>query len=249
MKKIRFDILFLVVAVICFGIYGVISYNNARLARNADEVRARIQETYLPAKTAEDTLAYVSPYQSIFDSNEDCIAWLNIPDTNIDYPVMQTPGDEEYYLYRNFFGEDDKNGTLFLDTDCSLAQERSNLLIHGHHMKSGAMFGNLEKYADADFGKEHSKMYLYTHDEMRVYEVLSVFLAKVYKGKTDKFRYYAYFSFDEQDKFDEYYKHIKKMSLYDTNVVAEYGDEVITLSTCAYHTKNGRFVVVGKRVE
>lgn len=249
MKKIRFDILFLAAAVICFGIYGVISYSNAKLAKSAVQVRARIQNTYSPAGTTSDEPSYTSPYQSIFDSNEDCIAWLNIPDTNIDYPVMQTPDDEEYYLYRNFFGEDDKNGTLFLDTDCSLSQERSNLIIHGHHMKSGAMFGSLEKYADADFGREHSKIYLYTEDELRVYEVLSVFQAKVYKGKTDKFRYYAYFSFDAQEKFDEYYNHIKEMSLYDTNVTAEYGDEMLTLSTCAYHTKNGRFVVVGKRVE
>ena len=249
MKKFRLDILFLAIAVICFGIYGVISYNNARLAKNADEVRTRRQETYSPVEAATDMPAYVSPYQSIFDSNEDCIAWLNIPDTNIDYPVMQTPDDEEYYLYRNFFGEDDKNGTLFMDTDCSLVQERNNLIIHGHHMKSGAMFGSLEKYADADFGRAHSKIYLYTQDEVRAYEVLSVFQARVYKGKTDKFRYYAYFSFDTQEKFDVYYNNIKKMSLYDTNVTAAYGDEIITLSTCAYHTKNGRFAVVGKRVE
>lgn len=249
MKKIRFDIIFFAIAVICFGIYGMISYSNAKLARNADEVRARIQQTYVPAGAAAKMPTYVSPYQSIFDSNEDCIAWLNIPDTNIDYPVMQTPDDEEYYLYRNFFGEDDKNGTLFMDTDCSLAQERSNLIIHGHHMKSGAMFGSLEKYADAEFGNAHSKIYLYTKDEVRVYEVLSVFQAKVYKGKTDKFRYYAYFSFDSPEQFDEYYSNIKKMSLYDTKVTAEYGDEIITLSTCAYHTKNGRFAIVGKRVE
>lgn len=249
MKKLRLDILFLAIAVICFGIYGVISYSNARLAKNAAEVRARIQNTYSPTKTATEESSYISPYQSIFDSNEDCIAWLNIPDTNIDYPVMQTLDDEEYYLYRNFFGEDDKNGTLFMDTDCSLAQERSNLIIHGHHMKSGAMFGSLEKYADDGFGSEHSKIYLYTPDEVRVYEVLSVFQARVYKGKTDKFRYYAYFSFDTQEKFEAYYDNIKKMSLYDTKVTAEYGDEFITLSTCAYHTKNGRFAVVGKRVE
>lgn len=249
MKKLRLDILFLAIAVICFGIYGVISYSNARLAKSAAEVRARIQNTYSSVETATEESSYISPYQSIFDSNEDCIAWLNIPDTSIDYPVMQTPDDEEYYLYRNFFGEDDKNGTLFMDTDCSLAQERSNLIIHGHHMKSGAMFGSLEKYADADFGSEHSKIYLYTPEEVRVYEVLSAFQARVYKGKTDKFRYYAYFGFDTQEKFEAYYDNIKKMSLYDTKVTAEYGDEFITLSTCSYHTKNGRFAVVGKRVE
>lgn len=249
MKKFRFDLLFLVIAVVCFGIYGVISCHNAVLARQAEAVRARIQEECPPVVAGTDTPACQSPYETVFASNEDCIAWLNIPDTNIDYPVMQTMEDEEYYLYRNFFGEDDKNGTLFMDTDCSLKQERSNLIIHGHHMKSGAMFGSLEQYADADFGKAHSQIYLYTKDEVRVYEVLAAFGAKVYKGKTDKFRYYAYFSFDTQEQFGEYYDNIKRLSLYDTGVTAQFGDEILTLSTCAYHTKNGRFAVVAKRVE
>lgn len=249
MKKIRLDLLFLAIAVVCFGIYGAMSYHNAALAKKAEAVRVRIQEAYAPVETDMQDSSYHSPYAEIFASNEDCIAWLNIPDTNIDYPVMQTMEDEEYYLYRNFFGEDDKNGTLFMDTDCDLSQERSNLLIHGHHMKSGAMFGSLERYADADFGKEHSKIYLYTQNEVRVYEVLAAFGAKVYKGKTSKFRYYAYFNFDTQEKFDEYYDNIKKMSLYDTGVTASFGDELITLSTCAYHSKNGRFAVVGKRIE
>lgn len=249
MKKIRFDLLFLAIAVVCFGIYGVISYHNAALAKQADAVRARIQETYAPDMTKTDAPVYQSPYAEIFTSNEDCIAWLNIPDTKIDYPVMQTMDDEEYYLYRNFFGEEDKNGTLFMDTDCDLKQERSNLIIHGHHMKSGAMFGSLEQYADADFGKAHSQIYLYTKDEVRVYEVLAAFRAKVYKGKTDKFRYYAYFSFDTQEQFEEYYDNIKRISFYDTGVTAQFGDEILTLSTCAYHTRNGRFAVVAKRIE
>lgn len=249
MKKFRFDLLFLAIAVVCFGIYGAISYHNAALAKQAGAVRARIQEEYAPVRTAQEESVYQSPYAAVFASNEDCIAWLNIPDTNIDYPVMQTMDDEEYYLYRNFFGEDDKNGTLFMDTDCDLGKERSNLIIHGHHMKSGAMFGSLEKYADADFCKAHSKIYLYTKDEVRTYEVLAAFQAKVYKNKTDKFRYYAYFGFDTAEQFDEYYDNIKRLSLYDSGVTAQFGDEILTLSTCAYHTKNGRFAVAAKRVE
>lgn len=246
MKKFRFDILFLTVAAICFGVYGIITWQNAALAKNADEVRERMQAVLSSAEETADTPAYVSPYQNVFASNEDCIAWLQVPDTDIDYPVMLTPEDEGYYLYRNFFGEADKNGTLFLDTDCDLTRERGNLIIHGHHMKSGAMFGTLDQYADADYAKEHSQIYLYTPDEVRVYEVIAAFNAKVYKGKTDQFRYYAYFGFDEPKTFDVYYENIKKISMYDTGVTAEYGDAFITLSTCAYHTKNGRFAVVGK---
>ena len=249
-RQIRWDLVLVIVAVICFGAFGVISYRNMQLERNASEVREKIAEIRdSDVGEKEQERKYSTPYDSLFEMNDDMAAWLLIPGTDIDYPVMQTPNDEEYYLYRDFFGNKDKNGTLFIDTDCSLDDERANILIHGHHMKSGAMFGNLTEYEDEAYEKEHSKIYLHTRDEMRVYEVLAVFHAKVYQSRTDKFLYYNYPKFDTKERFDEYYQNIKKMSLYDTGVTAEFGDELITLSTCAYHTKNGRFAVVAKRVQ
>lgn len=249
-KQIRWDLLLVVVAVICFGIFGVISYRNMQLEKNANEVRKKIadlKESVVVADDQEDR--YKTPYDNLFKMNDDMAAWLLLPGTNIDYPVMQTPEDESYYLYRDFFGNDDKNGTLFIDTDCNLDDERANILIHGHHMKSGAMFGNLAEYADEAYGKEHSEIYLYMRDDLRVYEVMAVFHAKVYQSSTDRFLYYNYPKFDTRESFEEYYQNIKKMSLYDTGVTAEFGDEFITLSTCAYHTKDGRFAVVAKRVQ
>jgi sortase B len=198
-------------------------------------------------KKVDKTEKYVSPYEKIFNSNVDMCAWLYIPDTNIDYPVMQTLDDEEYYLYRDFYGNDDKNGTLFVDTDCSLDDENANIIIHGHHMKSGEMFGSLEKYLDEEYGQAHSTIYLYTRDEVREYEVISVFTSKVYNEDTDQFLYYNYFRFDNEETFDEYYSNIKKMSVYDTGVEAEYGDEFLTLSTCSYHTKDGRLAVIARK--
>ena len=249
-KQVRWDLLLIIVAAICFGIFGVISYSNMRLEKNAIEVRGKIADIKdSSVVTGIQENKYSSPYDNLFKMNDDMIAWLLIPGTDIDYPVMQTPEDEAYYLYRDFFGNDDKNGTLFMDTDCSINDERANILIHGHHMKSGAMFGNLTEYEDETYAKDHSRIYLYTRDEMRVYEVMAVFHAKVYQSRTDKFLYYNYPKFETRESFEEYYQNIKKMSLYDTGVTAEFGDEFITLSTCAYHTKNGRFAVVAKRIQ
>jgi sortase B len=255
MKKIRWDIILILIAVICFSIYGVISYKNYTLKHKAEEVREELEniineDTVLVESDKNDDGGqnYVSPYENLFKEYPDMSAWLYIPDTNVNYPVMYTPDDEEYYLYRDFFGNDDKNGTLFIDTDCSLDDERANIIIHGHHMKSGAMFGSLEKYLDEEYEKEHSYVYLYTRNELRKYEILSVFESQVYDADSDNFKYYEYFKFDNKDRFEEYYKNIKALSVYDTGVEAEFGDEFLTLSTCSYHTAKGRLAVIARRI-
>ena len=193
--------------------------------------------------------AVPNPYGDIFASNEDIAAWLVIPDTTIDYPVMWTPEDENYYLYRDAEGNDDKNGSLILDTDSCLNPLTTNLIIHGHNMRSGAMFGNLTDYESQDYCENHRQIILYTEECRRNYEVIAVFRSQVYKKKDTVFKYYKFFQANTQEEFDDFYQNIKELSLYDTGVTAEFGDHFITLSTCVYHVEQGRFVVVAKEVE
>ena len=189
-----------------------------------------------------------NPYAEYFLQNEDMAAWLQIDGMNIDYPVMWTPGDEEYYLYRGFDGRSDSNGCLILDTDSSLDPLTTNLIIHGHHMRSGAMFGKLMDYKDPEFAKEHDTVLIYTENGLRTYEVLAAFYSQVYKKSDDVFKYYKFFQADTQEEFDDFYNNIMELSLYDTGITAEFGDHFLTLSTCAYHVEYGRFVVVAKEV-
>lgn len=189
-----------------------------------------------------------NPYRDSFLANKDMAAWLLVPDTGIDYPVMWTPRDENYYLKRGFDGRDNQNGCLILDTDSSLEPLTTNLIIHGHNMRSGAMFGNLTKYEEEAYCQEHSQMYLYTPECQRCYEVIAVFRSQVFKKNDDVFKFYQFFQADTQEEFDDFYQNIKEMSIYDTGVTAEFGDCFLTLSTCAYHVEQGRFVVVAKEV-
>lgn len=191
----------------------------------------------------------VNPYREAFLSNEDMRAWIQIPGTAIDYPVMWTPEDEEYYLYRDFDGSDNKNGCLILDTDSCVDPLTTNLIIHGHNMKSGAMFGRLTDYQEESFYQNHKEIILYTEECQRNYEVIAVFRSQVFRKSDDVFKFYKFFQADTQEEFDDFYNNIKEMSLYDTGVTAEFGDHFITLSTCVYHVENGRFVVVAKEVE
>lgn len=200
-------------------------------------------------------------YRELYSWNTDMVGWLCIGGTSIDYPVMQTPEDENYYLYRDFYKEKDSNGCLIMDTDSTVGsgtaaceykdgtKPSTNLIIHGHTMKSGAMFGNLKLYADEMYGMEHSVICFDSLYEKREYELLAVFYSQVYYKSDDVFKYYNFFQADTQEEFDYWYENIKKMSLYDTGVNAELGDEFITLSCCSYHTEDGRFVVVGRRVK
>lgn len=190
-----------------------------------------------------------NPYRESFLANEDMIAWLKIDGTVIDYPVMWTPRDETYYLERSFDGRPDQNGCLLLDTDSSLNPLTTNLIIHGHNMKSGAMFGSLLKYSEEAYCREHSQISLYAEDREHRYEVIAVFRSQVYKKTDEVFKFYKFFQADTQEEFDDFYQNIKALSLYETGVTAAFGDHFITLSTCAYHVTNGRFVVVAKELE
>lgn len=200
-------------------------------------------------------------YEALWQQNEDFIGWLRIEDTIIDYPVMQCTEDENYYLARDFYKEENKNGCLILDNDSNagigtIEQQytngvlpSTNLIIHGHTMKSGQMFGGLKLYRDEEYGLAHNRICFDSLYEKREYELIAVFYSQVYYQSEDVFKYYKFFQADTQEEFEDWYKNIKEMSLYDTGITAEYGDEFITLSCCAYHVEDGRFVVVGKRTK
>lgn len=209
--------------------------------------------TEAPTPTPEPTPTPIplveNPYKEYFLANEDMAGWLQIPDTNIDYPIMWTPENEEFYLRKGFDGEYDKAGCLILDTDSQVEPATTNLIIHGHNMKAGTMFGKLEKYKEEEYGASHSTILLYTPESLRTYEVVAVFRSQVYRKSDTVFKFYKFFQADSEEEFLDFYNNIKELSLYDTGVTAEYGDRFITLSTCSYHVDNGRFVVVAKEVE
>ena len=244
--------------------------NKMNELRNKAEFRETVSPTLQPAtspspepaRTAEPTstpdpttspeqtpVLVENPYLDSFLENADMAAWLQIPDTIIDYPVMWTPEDEEYYLRRGFDGRNNQNGCLILDTDSCLEPLTTNLIIHGHNMRVGTMFGTLDNYEDVDFYQDHKNIILYTKQCQRNYEVIAVFRSQVYKKTDNVFKFYKFFQADTEEEFNDFYDNIKAMSLYDTGVTAEFGDCFLTLSTCSYHVDYGRFVVVAKEVE
>lgn len=187
-------------------------------------------------------------YKDLYAENQDMTGWLSIDGTMIDYPVMQCD-DNEYYLHHDFYGKEDKYGCLFVKDIADVNTPGTNFIIYGHNMKDGSMFGDLDRYKDESFYQEHSLISFHTLYEERTYEIMSVFLSQVYDKDEDVFKYYEFYQADTENEFLGFYENVKKMSLYDTGVTAEYGDTFLTLSTCAYHVEDGRLVVVAKRIE
>ncbi len=246
-------------AVICFG-YFAAYYYRAEKADNDYGQLAELKNSDVLADTKEEPVVVrgheeeielpdvLDEYKTLYNKNRRLIGWLKIDDTIIDYPVMQT-SNNEYYLDHNFNQEKDSNGSIFMDASCKAYPRSQNLILYGHHMRSGKMFGDLEKYARESYYKEHSVIQFDTIYEKSVYQVMYVFRAKVLKENEIAFKYYQFIDANSGEEFNSYMKEMAGMSLYDTGITAEYGDELLTLSTCDHSQTDGRFVVVAKRVQ
>ena len=250
-----------------------------------DELRRRVQSVQLAQANADktdktetepvdDTIeeaadepeeipvpSILPEYAGLYEENSDLAGWLFIEDTVIDYPVMQTFDDPWYYLNKSFSKNNNANGSLFADPDCSIgegtkaydyldgAEPGTNIIIYGHRMNNGDMFGGLGKYLNKDYGLAHNIICFDSLYEHRKYELIAVFKSRIFYSDEDVFKYYQFTEAKTKEEFDASCRSIKELAVYDTGVEAEWGDEFITLSTCDYYTSNGRLVVVAKRVE
>ena len=196
----------------------------------------------------QDKPPILKKYETLYNKNKKLIGWLKIDGCGIDYPVMQT-SNNEYYLDHNYNQEYDKNGSLFLDKDCDAAFPNDNMIIYGHHMKSGKMFGNLNYYSKESFWEDNKEFTFDTIYETGTYAVMYVFRSKIYSEEEIVFKYYQFIDATSENEFNSNMEEMANMSLYDTGVTASYGDKLITLSTCDSSEADGRFVVVAKKIK
>lgn len=181
--------------------------------------------------------------------NPEVVGWLEIEGTNISYPVCQADNND-YYLTHSYKKEKVTGGSPFLDKDYDFTIPSSNLLIYGHRNKKGLIFEDLIKYQDEQFYKEHKLIRFTTATEDATYEVMSAFNSRVYyQDEENVFRYYYFINAENKSEYDEFVENCKKVSLYDTGVTAEYGDQLLTLSTCEYSQEDGRFAVVARKIK
>ena len=252
-----FSVILLIGSLSVIGWYFVKQHLNEE---NVEELKTLISEEkpktddkgdpYLDYYLIDDVVVQ-RKFKDIYLKNKDFIGWLSIDDTKVDYPVVFTPEDEQFYLRKDF----DKNysiaGTLFVGAGGDTYTPTERNIIYGHHMNDGTMFGGLVQYENEEYYKQHKYIEFDSLNRQGKYEVIAAFRTQVHTvevGSTyEGFDVYYNNCYNEDD-FKEYVKNCKELTPYETSDVS-YDEKLIVLSTCAYHTHNGRFVVIAKLVD
>ena len=203
-----------------------------------------------PAQPADPGERAILPqFVSLHERNEDMAGWLTMEAIGVDHPVMYTPEDQNYYSHAAFNHELNVGGALFLGVPWG--DETRHSIIYGHNLTDGSMFGQLKLYEDEAFGRAHPVITFYTLYEKREYTLVCAYIGQVYHADdTENFHYYAYPDLSDPEKFTEFVNGVMDLALYTLEPAPEYGDELLTLSTCEKATGSspGRFVLLAKRI-
>ena len=193
------------------------------------------------------TKEMIPEYLDLYKLNKNLIGWIKIADTIVDYPVLQTI-DNEFYLTHDFKQDYNRGGSIFLDKRCDFSKPSTNLILYGHNLKSEKMFGTLKYYKSEDYYKEHSVIGFDTLYEKGQYQIVFVFESDIYQEKDVVFKYYDFIDANSEHEFNSNIQEMDKISIYDTGYDVEYGDELLTLSTCDNNESTKRFVIVAKKI-
>lgn len=170
--------------------------------------------------------------------NSDCIGWITIDNTAVDYPVMHTPDRPQKYLRRNFYQQYSDSGVPFLDYRCTL--DSDNLIIYGHNMRNGTMFSALKDYLNDGHPASHPTILLETEDgahEFKIFAVVSV-------DKLDT--WYNFIHAETEDDFNDAIQRIIQNAYYTDGDIPEYGDRLLTLSTCYGSARSSRLIIIAR---
>lgn len=260
------------VSVILIGRYAIDSYRNGQSNNNIADLKESLQAavttkptekpttppvttvpdttagTTVPPTTAAPTEPQILPeYLPIYQKNTDMVGWIEVPGTKVNYPVMQTPGNKDYYLNRDFEHNWSAWGCIYAREACDINEPSDNVVLYGHHMADGSMFAQLEtRYKRQSFWEEHQYLTFDTLYEHHTYQIIACFRTSANVGQG--FPYHQFNDAASEEAFNAFIAEVKRLALYDTGLTAVYGDKLLTLSTCEYTLDNGRFVVVAKRI-
>lgn len=215
------------------------------------EKTTELQEV-VPVKETTEERQILQEYRQLYAENNDMYGRIKIEGTDIDYPVMFTPEDPNFYSDKNWQKEQcyhNVGTTIWMDGQTT--EESENTILYGHNSKSYQMFRSLMDYKDPQYYEEHKYIMFDTLYEKRTYEIISVSRAIVYyeeEPPQGEYLFYEHIELDSEEEFNAYIENAKQNAYYEIEATAEYGDKLITLSTCDYWTKNARLIIVAKRI-
>lgn len=197
-----------------------------------------------------DGVVVQKKFKEIYLKNKDFVGWIESTNSHIDYPVVYTPDDIDYYLRRNFDKEYNIAGTLLVGANTLVEKPSENVIIYGHNMNDKSMFHDILNYENANYYTSHKYIEFDTLTRKGKYEVIAAFRTEAHaeEEKYEGFNVYDKVNLSK-DEFNKFIADCIDKTPYATNSKdITYGDKLITLSTCAYHTENGRYVVIAKLI-
>ena len=220
--------------------------NRVKKAKNRDKRSDALPYT-LKEKVKLDEKKILPELKDIYKMNKDLVAWLSIDDTTIDYPVVQRPKDNEFYLHHDFFRKDNENGQIILDAKCDPYTPSYNLVVSGHHMRNRSMFGCMDDFKQQSYYEDHKFVTFDTLMRRGTYVIFAAFYSADYDEYEDGFRYNADLRY--KIDVDMWLDEVEENNIYDTDIPVAFGDEFLTLTTCDHSRRDdGRFVLICRRV-
>lgn len=186
-------------------------------------------------------------YLEFYEQNPDMVGWIKLEGTKLNYPVMQTPHEKDYYLKRNFEREYSDWGAIYAREECDVFRPSDNVTLYGHTMKDGSMFACLHEYTEKEVWERNNVIFFDTLYERHIYQIFAVFTTTASLG--EGFRYHQMEDAVDEAEFNEFIATCKDLALYETGITPAYGEKVICLSTCEYSQDNGRLVVAAVRID
>ena len=218
-----------------------------RLEESLAEAARQTETETEPPETEEETEAeteapYVSPidFAPLLATNPDTIGWIRVPDTKIDYPIVQSP-DNQYYLHKDFEGKDSVYGTIYLDADSKPDFSGWNNPIYGHHMKDGSMFKDVVKFKDQDFFENHRYFEIYPPERTIHLKTLGCYYSDS-NGIVRKT------SFKSQASFDKWVSERLAPCSF-AEVPEQPFDSMFVLVTCSYEKNDARTLLFAAEVD
>lgn len=263
MKNKRLRSLILIISIVllagilAFSVYQALAVyipqkrEQDRFSQLRDMVRSSSQESAPDGNGSENGSKEDEDHIDLYTItvyNDEAVGWLRVRDTQIDYPVMKSPDyDPEFYLHRDFDKSYSFSGCLFFGQNCD--PESDVFVIYGHNMNNGSMFGELDRYSYYDYASAHQDIIFDTLTEHRVYRVFASFQTQIYDEDDDVYKYYNSVGDFDEAGYQSIVSSIRSLSIIDIGNVPVYPSQIMLLSTCAYHTEEGRFVVAAYRVQ
>ena len=257
MKRVTNTTLFIII-VCCLSIIGYKFYNyfvDKKLNNEIQSFAPNISEVYLSdnseevdanSKNVNEALDNLVNYKNkVINANEEELKsinnnyemWIQIPNTEINYPVVQAE-DNEYYLKHNFKNESNMSGTIFVDYRNNIDEDK-NIIIYGHNMRNGTMFNNITKFKDESFFNNNNTINIIRNNTLYQYEIFSVYVEDESKVSLDT-------EFADNEIFVNYALNEGAKSIYNKNITITEEDKIITLVTCSYEYTGARTILVGK---